>query len=59
MAALVEFEGGEIILYESPLDYHSQCARMLLIEKGVKYTSKPVDEEKLENLEEWYLKLNP
>ena len=55
---MAAFEGGEIILYEAALDYHSQCARMLLHEKGVKYTSKAVDEAKLENYEPWYLKLN-
>ena len=56
---MAAFEGGEIVLYEARDDYHSQVARMVLLEKGVKYTSKIVDEDKLENYEPSYLKLNP
>lgn len=46
-------------LYNFPQSTCSQKVRMVLWEKGLDFTDRPVDSTKREHMSDWYLKLNP
>ena len=46
-------------LYSHPVSPASQKVRLVLAEKNIDYEIRPVDLPAKENLEPWYLKLNP
>ena len=50
---------SEIILYDHPASPCARRVRIALIEKGVRWRSRPIDLEHLEQKSPWYLALNP
>ncbi|XP_006816444.1 ganglioside-induced differentiation-associated protein 1-like [Saccoglossus kowalevskii] len=51
--------GPPLLLYQETVSYFSFCVRMGLAEKNLKYKKCPVNFFNLENLEPWYMRLNP
>jgi len=49
----------EVTLYYHPLSFYSHKGRIYLREKGVPMKEVVVDIFKLENLHEWYMRINP
>ena len=52
-------EGGEIVLYDHAASPCARRVRIALIEKGVRWRSRPIDLEHMEQKSPWYLALNP
>jgi glutathione S-transferase len=52
-------DAGDIVLYDHPASPCARRVRIALIEKGVRWRSRPIDLEHLEQKSPWYLALNP
>jgi len=52
-------EGDDIVLYDHPASPCARRVRIALIEKGVRWRSRPIDLEHMEQKSPWYLALNP
>lgn len=48
-----------LTLYSHPMSPCAQKVRMVLVEKGLTYEVRQMDMPNKENLQDWYLKLNP
>jgi len=52
-------DAGEIVLYDHAASPCARRVRIALIEKGVRWRSRPIDLEHMEQKSAWYLALNP
>ncbi|XP_070574699.1 ganglioside-induced differentiation-associated protein 1-like [Ptychodera flava] len=50
---------GDLILYQFELSFHSQLVRTGLAEKHLSYKKKSIQIAQLEQLDPWYMKINP
>jgi glutathione S-transferase len=52
-------DAADIVLYDHPASPCARRVRIALIEKGVRWRSRPIDLEHMEQKSPWYLALNP
>ncbi|XP_077996208.1 ganglioside-induced differentiation-associated protein 1-like [Glandiceps talaboti] len=48
-----------VTLYHEYISYYSQRARLALVEKGISYDSRILSGAKCENVDPWFIRLNP
>lgn len=52
--------GRRPLLYDFPVSFHAQIARLAMVERGVEWETRTVDlGPRLENFEAWFCRLNP
>jgi tetrachloro-p-hydroquinone reductive dehalogenase len=52
--------GSRPLLYDFPVSFHAQIARLAMVERGVDWETRTVDlGPRLENFEPWFCRLNP